>query len=1590
MKEAEELVATATDTGSAAVTGRDRQREQTRRRVRESALTIFRRDGLSAARIDDIVRAARVSRGTFYFHFPTKEDVIVEMLGESQHRIAAAIAKLPRATRIERVLEVTCEKIAEEWEAEPRLFQEVGAVAVRRAAASLREGQRDPVSQALADGFRAAVARKELTEFLPAEILADFFLVNAFAAALSWCAHPKTPLRTVFSSVIGIFLNGARAQRRASSPRRRSRAASEPELSRLAQVGGAPMGMSSSIARGGLGALTLGSRSAARRTSRRRAPSPPTTLGRVLYGVVCDRVGAQSLPTDVTGASFQSICHPDASGAYATTVDISQLPPLDDPAYTPSGQLIPLAQQQASRTYEIARVEALGRDRESIVAALDAAFPDTQIPVLPPPPAPAPAPCDPPPTSAQVSLQTDLGATLGRLLDLYDDADQTLPSVTRAVGRTLNDIKSDPDTQAALARLNARQGYRPIPIALGTIRPLLSYPRLVELTRSVVAPLLSEVGQPEGAAALAYDALSSVGYQELRTPGDPSPTIPLTVTPDPMLPGRSVLSRPRTSLEAIRDVVSLVSPDFAAGTPDYLVQRDARGYAAVPLLNGAVPAPFVDLTGPSGAPDGLPDLDALGQFITSTGLPPTSPFFAPGEQDGARDVNGRALLGAGNASLLYGYVDAYQTALAALARDSQTFFVPGVATNKETAMNALAALPVLAGTRDAQPVTMKVYPPDPYAVENWEVGHTGPPPAGLGTTPVSLSYRAFHPDSSPVADLVYALGQVAAAPEMDDFLALAQQLFTSHPNDLANLMGLALEIHKIAANHPEATLPAQETFWDDVFVKLAPVVHEPGLMEDILRGFADPATLPMEQVLETFFAMKDDVSYDTNNLNGSAIDLDTGVSPPDFVVPVDRTQPDVGANRSELQKFLQLLHDTNGLSICTKDGAIVHISNLPLPAPLNGISFNYPADTSTATAPNLISAAMCGVFGSTAPAHLDRCAVFGYQNVMSLLLDVLLGKALLQVNDPCLNTLMNSSFVRGLGDGSQYGGANLFLQAISGVEGFSLQPDLRGFARLLYFETPYPGLPTDPNATLSKLLDGGALNGGGALTSNFLADTIDPIPSMVCNETPYTTPDGTVFPLRTCSSIGDVLRARDPDALFPVDELGFVSSLQPLASAFDKHNQPLLFANLFDVLHTHWGSNKQPPTVCDPTLPRTNARWCSQDGLVTYEPLLGEVLKNGAFARLQGFLNSAATITVNHCTAFDPQSHRCTSSVPYDGIHVVAQALELLLDPQRMPGLVDRTGSPFAQRNDGQKTDALTGMDLLVQGFTAMDKSFATYASLHPGDTSRHAMWLAARSSFVDTFLTVNGQGAQASFANRTLIDVVPQAIGALREQVAANCSPGTSCTWAQQGLVNNLSETLGGPSFAAAIDLLDALRQDKAARPELEQLVSYLLDAASGNDAQAGVFASALDLLQVLEDDTNLPPFEKVLGRTIAPPVTDASGNVVQRSLADAGMRALTQIFALDQQGTGTSACSSQRDPNRALGVLLAKLVTPMASDELAPLDVLMSAIADVNRADPSSTTKLNGADYGNIANEMSQFCLDSTRGLEQFYAVIHQITGG
>ena len=224
--------------------------------------------------------------------------------------------------------------------------------------------------------------------------------------------------------------------------------------------------------------------------STNRDVPPRGTLGQELFIGLCDRVAAQALPEDVTGWSWHAVCHPDASGNFATTVDQSRLVALDPNAVDVNGNPVPLATQQAERAYRVARIEALGRDRTLVTTAFDAALPDVMIPLKDLTASDATQSCAP---AGNGPLHDELAQVLGRMVSLEDDG--TVPLFTEALANVMNQIKQSPDAQAALARFDAREGYRPLDIAMGAARPLLQYPQLVPMVQTLLS-LLSTDSDP--------------------------------------------------------------------------------------------------------------------------------------------------------------------------------------------------------------------------------------------------------------------------------------------------------------------------------------------------------------------------------------------------------------------------------------------------------------------------------------------------------------------------------------------------------------------------------------------------------------------------------------------------------------------------------------------------------------------------------------------------------------------------------------------------------------------------------------------------------------------------------------------------------------------------------------------------------------------------------------------------------------------------------------------------------------------------------------------------------------------------------------
>jgi AcrR family transcriptional regulator len=78
---------------------REAKRLQTRERLMGAAIAEFKRSGIATADVSAIVAAAGVAHGTFFFHFPTKEHVLLELEHREEERIAKELGRFVTSQR---------------------------------------------------------------------------------------------------------------------------------------------------------------------------------------------------------------------------------------------------------------------------------------------------------------------------------------------------------------------------------------------------------------------------------------------------------------------------------------------------------------------------------------------------------------------------------------------------------------------------------------------------------------------------------------------------------------------------------------------------------------------------------------------------------------------------------------------------------------------------------------------------------------------------------------------------------------------------------------------------------------------------------------------------------------------------------------------------------------------------------------------------------------------------------------------------------------------------------------------------------------------------------------------------------------------------------------------------------------------------------------------------------------------------------------------------------------------------------------------------------------------------------------------------
>ena len=191
---------------------RQQQRADTHARIFEAAVAEFMRVGFGAAQIPQIAAVAGVARGTFYFHFPTKDHVLLELSERIQSESVAALKALRDTNgRLGDLMETLLDSVVRAQAAlgESNLLREILALQVRLGSEAEPKDEQKDVRTELTYHLARAMKRGELRHDVDPERLATVVLTSLFGLLV---AGPSAEVdrRVEFELLIEMLLQGMR------------------------------------------------------------------------------------------------------------------------------------------------------------------------------------------------------------------------------------------------------------------------------------------------------------------------------------------------------------------------------------------------------------------------------------------------------------------------------------------------------------------------------------------------------------------------------------------------------------------------------------------------------------------------------------------------------------------------------------------------------------------------------------------------------------------------------------------------------------------------------------------------------------------------------------------------------------------------------------------------------------------------------------------------------------------------------------------------------------------------------------------------------------------------------------------------------------------------------------------------------------------------------------------------------------------------------------------------------------------------------------------------------------------------------------
>jgi AcrR family transcriptional regulator len=186
---------------------REARRLETRARLFDAALAEIGRSGVASADVTAIATAAGVVRGTFYFHFPTKEHVLVELERNEEVRIVEELSGTqPGTSDLVSVLQSLVRHVLEaESRWGPVVFRDMLGLHFSSTRPVEDELAQHPLLEFVAGVITGAQQAGQVAPDTDAGELGVFFLTGLFAllaTGLHHSADSEAPLSRYVTTIV--------------------------------------------------------------------------------------------------------------------------------------------------------------------------------------------------------------------------------------------------------------------------------------------------------------------------------------------------------------------------------------------------------------------------------------------------------------------------------------------------------------------------------------------------------------------------------------------------------------------------------------------------------------------------------------------------------------------------------------------------------------------------------------------------------------------------------------------------------------------------------------------------------------------------------------------------------------------------------------------------------------------------------------------------------------------------------------------------------------------------------------------------------------------------------------------------------------------------------------------------------------------------------------------------------------------------------------------------------------------------------------------------------------------------------------------